>query len=350
MTNENENKMAQKCSKGNTKSFEPNAKFRNFCFTSFTETIPDITDDVRFLAYGIEICPTTNKQHYQAFIIMKNQRSFSGMKKYLKGWLEADVHFEPIKGTIEDNEKYCSKDGSYKEFGSKPKQGLRTDLIDLKDDIMSGKTSADSICIDNPEIYHQYGRTLTKIEDIYMRKQFRTEMTKGIWFYGATGVGKSHIAFENFTPETHYVVPNDNGWWDGYTQQDTIIINDFRGNIPYNEILQLVDKWPHSVRRRCREPMPFTSKTVIITSSLSPEEVFKNRNEKDKIEQLLRRFSVRKLDTPPTMCGLNRGVPSTDAHPPPVGTAAALGGLDMCIIKKKILKRKNVVLILDEVF
>jgi len=336
--------MPQKCSKGNTKSFEANAKFRNFCFTSFTETIPDIDDDIRFLAYGEEICPSTNKKHFQAFIIMKNQKRFSEMKKYLKKWLGSDVHFEAIKGSIEDNEAYCSKDGKYKEFGSKPKQGNRTDLVDLKDDILSGKTSVDDICIDNPAIYHQYGRTLSKIEDIYMRKQFRTEMTNGIWFYGPTGVGKSHIAFENFTPETHYVVPNDNGWWDGYTQQHTIIINDFRGNIPYNELLQLVDKWPHCVRRRCREPMPFTSKTVIITSSLPPDEVYKNRNEKDNIEQLLRRFSVRKLDTAPEKFGLNRAAPSTDAYTPPVGTASAREVTDICIKKVKILKRKTPIL------
>tara|TARA_B110001450_G_C17649738_1_gene492745 strand:+ start:1079 stop:1228 length:150 start_codon:yes stop_codon:yes gene_type:complete len=41
--------------------------------------------------------------------------------------------------------------------------------------------------------------------------------------------------------------------------------------------------------------MPFISKTVIVTSFLSPAEVFHRRDDQDKIEQLLRRFDVVKL-------------------------------------------------------
>ena len=151
--------------------------------------------------------------------------------------------------------------------------------------------------------YHQYGRTLNKIEDLAMRNKYRSEMTKGIWYWGETGVGKSHKAFEGFNPKTHYVLPNDNGWWDAYTQQDTIIINDFRGEIRYNELLNLVDKWPFNVKRRNREPIPFISKTVIITSSLKPEDVYHNRNDEDKIEQLLRRFEVIKVGPPSVTSG-----------------------------------------------
>ena len=324
-----ESETAQKCSKGNTKSFEPKTKVRNFCFTYFSDDANALilNDDIRYLAYGVELCPTTGKQHYQSFMTMKNQYTFSSMKKYLKKWLGVDCHFEMMAGSLSENEDYCSKDGQFTELGAKAKQGQRTDLIDLKTDIFSGNVTVDNIACDNPNIYHQYGRTLSKIEDIYLRSKFRTEMTIGIWYYGDTGVGKSHKAFEGFTPSTHYVFPNDNGWWDGYTQQETIIINDFRGDMPYNELLQLVDKWPHTVRRRCREPMPFTSKFVIITSSLPPEEIYKNRNEKDKIEQLLRRFTVTKLD----------------AQPPPKGNPtgdAARGLPDNSILVRKVLKRK----------
>jgi len=120
-------------------------------------------------------------------------------------------------------------------------------------------------------------------------------MTKGIWIYGPTGRGKSHEAFQGFSPSTHYLYTDDGGWWDGYVGQETVIINDFRGKIPYDYMLQLIDKWPFNVRRRNREPFPFTSKRVIITSSLSPEDVYHNREENDKIEQLLRRLEVRRM-------------------------------------------------------
>jgi len=145
-------------------------------------------------------------------------------------------------------------------------------------------------------IVHQYGRTLDRIEDISMRKIHRTEMTEAVWLWGPTNVGKSHKAFEGYTPETHYLWPNDGRWWDGYRQQNTVIFNDFRGEIPYNVMLQIVDKWPFQVPRRGREPMPFTSKRVIITSSLSPMAVYHNREAEDSLAQLLRRMTVHKME------------------------------------------------------
>lgn len=225
--------------------------------------------------------------HLQGTVCFKNPRSFDAVKKKYNN----KIHWETVKD-LKGSIIYCKKDNQFVEFGKEPKgQGARTDLLEVRDSIGNG-LRVDEIAMDNPMLYHQYGRTLNKIEDLLMRKKCRTEMTTGIWYYGDTGVGKSHIAFDGFTPETHYVYPNDNGWWDGYTQQETVIFNDFRAEIPYNQMLQIVDKWPFTVRRRNREPMPFLSKTVIVTSSLPPWELFTKRSEEDNIAQLLRRFEV----------------------------------------------------------
>ena len=40
-------------------------------------------------------------------------------------------------------------------------------------------------------------------------------------------------------------------------------------------------------------PLPFTSKHIIITSSLGPEEIYNKRDAEDKIEQLMRRINVK---------------------------------------------------------
>lgn len=274
---------------GNTKT--PTCRSRNWTFTSFEKVAPVFDDKkFKFLAYGKEICPTTQKLHYQGFACMKESMTLGSMKKALG----KSIHLEIMKGNLEDNIKYCSKDGNYEEFGIKPQQGARKDLEALKNNILEGKR-VDEIVLENPMLYHQYGRTLNKIEDIVLRKKHRNWMTLGIWYYGETGSGKSHKAFENYNSETHYVVPNDCGWWDGYCGQETVIINDFRGEIKYNELLQIVDKWPFTVKRRGREPVPFLAKRVLITSSLEPKQIFKHREEEDKLEQLLRRFEIIKI-------------------------------------------------------
>lgn len=290
---------AQKCPGGNTK---PLGRLRSYVFTSFLEEEPFYNEDkVRYLLYAPEECPSTGKKHWQGYVYFKDKVSLKNAQKILK---IPNQHLEPeqadsveaqhgyIVGPYEKDGKYKPYNPDHKEYGEPPAQGKRNDLDSLKDDLLNGETNIDNIITERPMMFHQYGRTLERIEDLRMSKEFRKEMTTCEWLCGPTGCGKSHYAFKDFTPDTHYVLPNDNGWWDQYKQQHTVIINDFRGHIPYNELLQMIDKYPYNVKRRGRPPLPFTSKHVIITSSLCPEEVYKNRDKEDKIEQLLRRVVV----------------------------------------------------------
>lgn len=299
-------KNAQKCPGGNTKT-PGQFRERGWCFTSFLDEEPFYHERCKYLLYAPEVCPETGRNHWQGYVYFYDKVSMKLAQKLIKC---PKVHFEYAEGETDENKAYIigpwdgtDKNGKpkhkdynpdYKVFGNEPRQGKRTDLDELKEAIVKG-TKVDDIAMQYPIMYHQYGRTLEKLEDVAMRKMYRTEQTKGIWYYGSTGVGKSHKAFENYSPETHYTLINDKGWWDGYAQQEIVIINDFRGWISYDELLQLVDKWPHKVRRRGREPIPFTSKKVIITSSLSPEDVYCNRHEKDSLEQLYRRFEIIQL-------------------------------------------------------
>jgi hypothetical protein len=270
-------------------------KTRLWCFTSFNLDIDYAsiidTSTAEYIAYGVETCPSTGKTHHQGFIYFSGAR---GSKKQV-GKLLLNSHCDMCRGNLDQNTDYCAKQNDLIEFGVKPKQGFRTDLDAVKELILEQKLSVDEICVENPNLYHQYGRTLNKLEDIALRKRFRNFMTKGIWLYGKTGTGKSHFAYQGFHPDTHYDYPNDGGWWDGYTGQETVIINEFRGNMFFMaELLSLCDKYPKTVRRRGREPVPFLAKSIIITSCSKPEIIYCNQDENDSISQLYRRFDVRK--------------------------------------------------------
>lgn len=270
------------------------SRHRNYCFTlnnydndaqEQLNTYPKFS----YLVYGKEVAPTTGTPHLQGYFEMENASTISALIKKLdkcKG-----IHLTAAKGNAAENRAYCSKGGEVFETGLPKQQGQRSDLDEIKNQIKKGK-KVDDICMENPDLYHMYGRTLSKIEDICMRKKFRNWTTEGEWYYGPTGVGKSHKAFENFDPETCYVWKDDNGWQDGYCGQETVIINEFRGSIPYSLLLQMLDKYPFEVRRRCREPMPFLAKKIIITSALCPEQVYKNLAENDSLDQLHRRLKI----------------------------------------------------------
>lgn len=266
------------------------ARNRNFCFTLNNYTEVDIDNlkklDAKYIIFGKEIAPTTKTPHLQGYIEFTNAKTLKSLKK-----INASIHWEFRKGTANEAAIYCKKDGDYYEHGNITNQGHRTDLINICTEVKNGK-KVDDIALENPVIYHQYARTLHKLEDLSFRSKFRNWMTTCDWIYGPTGTGKSHKAFDNYNPATHYLWKLNDKWQDGYCGQDIIIINDFRGEISYNELLNIIDKYPFTLPRRGREPVPLLAKHVIITCSLHPKDIYVNRNCKDKLAQLLRRVKL----------------------------------------------------------
>jgi len=294
---------SQKCSGGNIETPEQSAKtrYRGFCFTSFADEEPDFRECMKYLCYSPETCPTTGRHHWQGYFYLFDQKTLSAAAKIYKCAVKGAI------GTADENRTYCGakdyiKNGKvklanpmFKEFGTMPCQGKRCDLDAIKDEIIAGK-SVDELCVERPIIFHQYGRTLERIEEIQLRKKFRNWMTTCDWFYGATGVGKSHTAFKDYNPSTHYVYnPNDNGFWCGYVGQETVIINEFRGQIQYSELLDLIDKWPKNVKIKGKAPFPFLAKHIIITSCMPPCEVYHGLAERDSLDQLKRRITLIEL-------------------------------------------------------
>lgn len=225
--------------------------------------------------------------HLQGRITFKRSYRLGGLKK-----LCSRAHWEPTKAA--QDFLYCMKEGSDVIINvDNRRQGTRTDLKRLRDEIASGEMNAKKIREDNPMVYHQYGRTIDKIEDDKKSELIRTWQTQGVWYWGPTGTGKSHKAFEGLKREDYYVW-NQKEEFQDYDGQEVVIIDDFRGSIDYNFLLVMIDKHDNCrVKRKGRPAIPFVAKKVIITSCMPPEKVYCKQNEKDdSIKQLLRRINV----------------------------------------------------------
>ena len=276
---------------------------RGWCFTwnNYTddniEYVKSLIDSqkpkVRYVVFGKEV-GEKGTPHLQGYIYFENKQRFDSVRKLIK-----NNHVEEQRGTIDQAVDYCKKENDFIEIGSKPVNGKRTDLDAVYAKIKEG-VSIDDIIVDTPDVYNYAHRAMHKLEDVQMRKRFRNFMTEGEWIYGPTGVGKSEYAFSQI--EKSYVYPYDNGWCDAYRQQEIFILDEFRGQIPFNELLRMVDKHPnYSVRRRGREPLPFLSKKVIVTSSLHPRDVFHSLSGSDSLSQLYRRFKIYQIDEDGTL-------------------------------------------------
>lgn len=274
----------------------PSLRYRLFVFTDFRvvdapERYTQLHDakKIRYIAYGEETCPSTGRPHNQGWCYTNDKMTLKQLSRLLLG-----AHVEGMLGSLDQCDKYCSKQGELRSVGERPRPGRRTDLETLAAEVKQGRKIKD-IILNDPQAYHQFGRTLEKIADV-AQPSTRSSMTEGLWLWGPTGSGKSRRAFADFSPDTHYVVPlEDKGWWDLYEGQATVILDDFRGSLSYATLLRMVDRYPFSVPRRGRIPAPFVSTLVIVTSSLPPEQVFHNLAEKDSLDQLYRRFKVEEL-------------------------------------------------------
>lgn len=248
----------------------------------------------QYLLWGEEECPETGKQHLQWWGVLKNKIVLNAKNKKLLGseFGETHVHVEACVADIAANDAYCKKGGVWHEEGTRPAgMGARTDLVTLRDRVLAGET-VDDVCMEDPMLFHQYGRTLERMREIYLRSQARDFMTEGVWLTGPTGAGKTHWAMDKYSHTTHYVKCLDDQWWDGYTGQETVILNEFRGQLKFSELLDLVDKYPKTVKQRNKGPVPFLAKKVIVTSIMKPRECYKNLEEQDTWDQFDRRFKV----------------------------------------------------------
>lgn len=294
--------------KGNTDTLsleDDGKKCKSWCFTSFEIEKPVFfAEKFRYLCFSPEICPTTKKNHYQGYFYLNNDMTLSAIKKKING------KWKLIKcnGTPQQNKIYCGsedyiKDGKVKlknplfeEFGTIPKQGQRVDLIEINEKIKKG-ASVKEMRQEDPLLYHMYGRTLEKLEDDYLRTQYRKDMPQVIWYYGKTGTGKSHTAFKNYNRDTDYLLNvKDGGFWEGYLGQKTVIINEFRGQIPFEDLLQICDKWDYMCKRKGRETIPLLANKIIITSCKRPEDIYKHSlDDEDCIDQFTRRCEIIEL-------------------------------------------------------
>lgn len=233
---------------------------------------------IRFIGRGKEL----GEHHHDqiVFVLWKPQQCYGGvaMKRLARLLGDSGAHVEVARSNLETNIKYCQKEGDYDEWGEKPAQGARGDLKLLVEQVFEGATTVDEIVIQQPQMHYQYGRTLEAAEDIRLKQVSRDGfMPECFWVDGPSGSGKSHFAMAD--QEDMYIVPLfDNGWWDNYTGQNRVVFNDFRASssFPFSFLLQLMDVWPVSVRRRGKAPMPFVSKEIYFTCVEGAEVIFYN--------------------------------------------------------------------------
>lgn len=247
----------------------------------------------RYLCFQLEIAPTTLQLHYQGYVHFGEKRDFRPAKACIEGIFDVAPHIELARGTAADNREYCKKpgsrvEGSFVEFGTFPAQGRRTDLARVAQAVIEGKSLA-TVAADYPTEFIRYHGGIKCFQAVTQAKPRDMRVVPSVfWWFGPTGVGKSRRAFDLYG-DAAYVKMN-NAWWDGYTGQDVVIIDDYRPSLcTFQELLRIIDRYPMRVQIKGSSSELSATKFVFTTTS-RPEVLWAGRTE-EAMNQLLRRIT-----------------------------------------------------------
>lgn len=244
---------------------------RHYCFTVNNPDAalhPDIDwlpKGVRYAVYQLELGDNLT-HHYQGYLELARSQRMSWVKK-LPGLERA--HLEIRRGTREQARDYCMKDESrvegpweYGNFATGG-QGKRTDVLELKNVLLAGATER-QILEQLPQQWFQYQRAISYTRT--MLQEPRSWNTDIHLYIGTPGSGKSAKVMREH-PDAYW--KQRSNWWDNYTGQEVVVLDDFYGWLPPDMIFRLGDRYPLLVETKGGQRQ-FLAKKLIITSNKAP--------------------------------------------------------------------------------
>lgn len=279
-----------------------NKRVRAWCFTynNYDEEVVEFFQnicprDASYIVFGKE--EGENKTpHLQGYIEFPNARRGSAMRKLVNG----KAHWEVRIGTAEEASDYCKKGNQPKEEwkllkkkgpkygmgaiifekGNISEQGKRKDLEEVADLVMEG-ASLKEIGSTYPVQFIKYHKGIIALKSALY--EHRTTKPVVIWRYGETGLGKTRRARE---AHASVYIKDGTQWWDGYEQQEAIIIDDFDGRWPIRDLLRLLDYGPYQGQYKGGY-IAINSSTIYITCDRNPDNIGYSVEE---LKQLKRRI------------------------------------------------------------
>jgi hypothetical protein len=264
-----------------------------------------------YWVYGKEV-GAQGTPHLQCYVEFKDQVTW---KQAQEGF--SNGHMEARKGTAIEAAGYCKKGseesgGSYdyffdtpsdtwdgEELGELSHQGKRTDIDQFVDQLETG-ASIRTVALAQPSIYVKFHKGFHALRNMMLAPRSLDKNPEVVWLHGPTGYGKTRDAFTKYWPDEPYYVwrPSNGGWWDGYDGESKIIMDEFRGQMPWADLLGLLD------RNEYRAPVKggflhIQADKFVITSPYAPEDAYKASDRMDRVAQLIRRITTL-VDYSPT--------------------------------------------------
>lgn len=258
---------------------------RHWCFTiNNPETcpLPEPPSSVKLLVYQKEV-GEQNTCHIQGYLEFTSPVRMKAVKR-----IYPRAHIERRKGSRLQAVQYVTKEDtrvegpwihprqSVEEFVQRLSQvstatGRESRLASIKTKLDEGCSEQD-IADEHFADWVRHFRAFREYKLLQTVPRSLTEAPTVIVIWGPTGTGKSRYCLDKH--DGAYWKQRSN-WWDGYNNQQTVILDEFYGWIPYDLLLRLCDRYPLLLETKGGQ-VHCLSDTIILTSNTLPHEWYKN--------------------------------------------------------------------------
>lgn len=225
-------------------------------------------------------------RHWQLVCSFKSPARLSAITSLFKG------HWEPTRS--EAARDYVWKpetrvEGTQFEFGSPPFR--RNKSVDW--DVIKSQAQGGDLEGIPSDIYVRCYNQLKRIVQDHQQPVAISRTVKVFW--GVTGSGKSHLAWESAGLSAYGKDPRTK-WWCGYRGQEHVVLDEFRGDIAISHMLRWLDRYPVTVETKGGS-IPLVARQIWITSNLDPREWYPGLDS-GTVDALLRRLEITHFSLP----------------------------------------------------
>lgn len=222
--------------------------------------------------------------HYQFVVAFKAKRTLLQVKKVFG----RTVHAELSRSEAAD--AYCTKEdtraGDPFEFGAKPIR--RNSRVDWESVWLSAKSGSLEQIPGSIRITSY--NNLLRIRADHLKPIAIERIVEVYW--GPSETGKSRRAWEEAGPDAYSKCPRSK-FWDGYQDEQNVVMDEFRGGIDIAHMLRWMDRYPIRVEVK-GSTRPLNAKRIWITSNLPPVKWYPDLDP-DTLEALFRRINITEM-------------------------------------------------------
>ncbi len=251
---------------------------------------PVLPKGVSYLAFQLEK-GEKGTPHYQVYIELNRSRCVKWLQRHI-----ATGHWEVRKGKAYQVSIYCTKEETRVKgpwiIGTISKgAGSRTDLVDFKDAIRSGKRKRD--------LWESHTVQMAKYRHMYddLRRCHRperlVELTVAL-LVGSTGTGKTYAVWSAWKDKGYWGLPLSGGrmWFDGYDGERNVLFDDFAGKrskVALHHLLRVLHEYPIQVEVK-GSFVWWMPDSIAITSNFHPREWYDWTGREEQYKALCRRI------------------------------------------------------------